>query len=345
MASQEPTAAENPLLRFGAAWNRFWYAPQDAFPLALLRIVVGLIMLYWLAAWTPDLVAFFGPRGLISTEVLDELGFGSIPPSRLSYLSLASSATELYVLHAVGLVVVLAFTLGVFTRFTSIAALVVAMAYIHRAEFLTSQSDTVMVILLFYLCLGPCGRCLSFDRWRAERKQATDIEQDVTWTAAPSLRLIQIHLTLYYVIMVVAQLTATYIAGPRTISFPWIDGTAVWWLAARPDSRWVDLTGLLGSSLVLINAVTHLLMLFEVVLIAGLWRRSTRRFVLWGTIPFWLLLAVLSGLGMFAALMCAAGIAFVEPGRLRRLFAPLAARAESASPAGDKKAKSVAAAS
>ncbi len=326
MASHEPLAADNPLLRFGAAWNRFWFTPHDAFSLAVLRIVVGLILLYWLATWTPDLTAFFGPRGMVSTEVLDELGFGSVPPSRLSYLSLANSATELYVLHAVGLLVAAAFTLGVFTRFTSIAALVVAMAYIHRAEFLTSQSDAVMVILLFYLCLGPCGRCLSFDRWRAERKQAAGVEQDVTWTATPSLRLIQIHLTLYYIIMVVAQLTATYIAGPQTISFPWIDGTAVWWLAARPDSRWIDLTGLLGSSLVLINALTHLLMLFEVALIGGLWCRSTRRLVLWGTIPFWLLLAVLSGLGMFAALMCAAGIAFVEPSRLRRLFAPLGSR-------------------
>jgi hypothetical protein len=42
-------------------WTRFWFTPADPTPLALVRICVGLVVLYMHAAYSLDLQDFFGP--------------------------------------------------------------------------------------------------------------------------------------------------------------------------------------------------------------------------------------------------------------------------------------------
>src|SRR5947209_7766869 len=48
-----------------AAWERFWFAPEPASTLALLRIAIGLVTLIWALALIPDLQTFEGSRGLV----------------------------------------------------------------------------------------------------------------------------------------------------------------------------------------------------------------------------------------------------------------------------------------
>ena len=50
------------------AWNDFWFAPADPTALGLMRVVVGVLMFWDLAALGPDLHEYLGSVGWIGPE-------------------------------------------------------------------------------------------------------------------------------------------------------------------------------------------------------------------------------------------------------------------------------------
>ncbi len=46
------------------AWGRFWFAPEPAYPLGLVRIAFGALIVAWTVSLLPDLYALFGDRGI-----------------------------------------------------------------------------------------------------------------------------------------------------------------------------------------------------------------------------------------------------------------------------------------
>ena len=63
----------------------------------------------------------------------------------------------------------------------------------------------------------------------------------------------------------------------------WWQGTAVWWLMARPDSRLVDLTGLSRMGLAfeyLVNFFTHAIVLYELCFVFLIWNPLARPILL-----------------------------------------------------------------
>jgi hypothetical protein len=116
--------------------------------------------------------------------------------------------------HAVALVIFLLFTLGVFTRVTSVLTWLAAVSYIHRTQQVLFGMDTMMNILLFYCMIGNCGAALSVDRVvnryravrQALRKGGVLDGQTLAYLAAPplsvsagfGLRLLQVHFCFIY---------------------------------------------------------------------------------------------------------------------------------------------------
>src|SRR5437016_1098876 len=116
--------------RFGAAWNRFWFAPRDPLVLCALRLATGVVTLYLLFTFSPDIQAFFAAGGLLPADAVaawarEHASPGFPTVDRFSYLSYVSNPNTLMALHVAGLGVLLAFTVGLLTRVTSIASLVV----------------------------------------------------------------------------------------------------------------------------------------------------------------------------------------------------------------------------
>ncbi len=114
------------------------------------------------------------------------------------------SSSELWAFHLLSLAVLVLFTIGFYTRVTSVLALVVVLSYAHRAIFLTSEFEAVLAFVLLYICLGSSGACLSVDSWRARKKQGV-AAPPASYSATISLRLIQVHLTVVYVMMLLGQ--------------------------------------------------------------------------------------------------------------------------------------------
>ena len=114
------------------------------------------------------------------------------------------------VVHGLGLLVAVLFTLGLGTRVTSVLAWVYALSLIHRALLAAFGMDTMLAIALFYLMLSPCGARLSLDRLiqRFRRGAVRPGASGARWSRWASrrasrrtwrLRLFQIHFCIIYI--------------------------------------------------------------------------------------------------------------------------------------------------
>jgi hypothetical protein len=296
-------------IRFGRAWTSFWFTPSDPIVLSLLRVLVGAVALWWYLSFLPDLQKWFQPQGILSLKMSQSLRENA-GGTAFSLLDFVGSSSQLWLVYVLGIVALLMMLCGILTRFSTIAALVFVLSFIHRAPMLTRYVDGILPMLMFYLCLGPSGACFSVDACIRQRRRP-----DVATIATPSMlssaatvaiRLMQVHLVLIYAAMVIAQLQ-----GDK-----WWQGTAVWWLMARPESRLVDLTGLAGMGMAfeyLINLFTYAIVLYEISFAVLIWNPLARPILLLAGVFVWGGLALIGGSVSFCVLMLAATLAFLPP--------------------------------
>ena len=319
----------------GQGWNRFWYQPSSPAPLALLRIGVALMAIYYVASFTPDLQRWFGPQGWFApyqqtssswTDAMaqwlsvqfpvgetlysfDDVAQPPLPPLyRLSYLTYASRAWELWVLHAAGLLVLVLFALGWKTRWMGVLGLVVVLAYLHRAPLLNSQLEPVLAMLMFYLALSPCGACWSLDRWLARKKdpeQPPAEKLSPRWSATVARRLIQVHLIALYTLIVLVQLS-----GGGTGGMVWWTGEAMWWIVARPETALVSADWLAHHPL-LMDLWTYFVILFQLTFVVLVWVRPLRPLMLALAVVFWFSIALATGQVAYSALMLLGLVVFL----------------------------------
>ncbi len=227
-----------------------------------------------------------------------------------SYLDYFSQPGEIMAIHLAGLAVLVLFTLGLWSRLTSVLALVVVLADIQRGPMLTSQFEPVLTMVMCYLCLGPSGASWSLDRLLARRKATTPLARAAvesprwSWGATVALRLIQVHLAMLIGTMGLAKL----------LGLTWWEGTAVWWLVTRPESRLVDLTGLPEY---LINFWTHAILAVELAFPILVWFPLLRPLVLAVAAAIWISLALIIGQVPFALMMLVASLSYCSPAVLR----------------------------
>jgi len=314
---------------FGTGWNRFWFTPRDPRAACLLRILVGVVALYYVLSFTTDLVRWFGPNGLLPSDVVarlttDPQAVNSSVIDRWSYFDLATQPNELLGLHIAGIVVLSLFTLGVFSRVTSVLSALVVLSYVHRAPMITGQFEPVLTMLLIYLCLAPTGACLSLDAWWRGRSASNDngkIGKSAN-AAVPSImanvaiRLIQVHLAAFYLVIGLTMLGGTLGAEYDPT---WWRGEGMWWLIAKSESRLVDLTFLHGTTpTYLVNLWTHAVVALNLACGILIWNRLARPLLLVLAFLSWMALAVVTGLLSYCLIMVVAGLAFVSPERIAR---------------------------
>lgn len=306
---------------FGQGWTRFWFTPSDPATLSAIRLLTGLIVVYLHATLSFDLVAYFGPGGLLPVAEIAPLEGWTF-----SYLNYLSAPPELWTVHLLGLAVLVLFTLGFWTRLTSVLALVVFLADVNRAPMITSLTEPIAAMVMLYLCLAPCGRRFSIDAVMARSAQRVsllprDPASELSTMATIATRLIQVHLAL-----VVAMMAFSKLGGEV-----WWLGTGVWWLASRAESRLVDLTWL-AKTPKLLDAWTHLIVLVELSFPILVWIPLARPLMLATGALVWASIAVLTGDITFALMMGIASLAFISPAGVQACCRrPVAAAASAAS--------------
>jgi hypothetical protein len=279
----------------------------------------------------------FGPNGILPLDTMRQWRGGRGVP----LLDLAGSSTMLWIIHAAALACAVMFTVGLFTRVTSILTAVFFISYLWRAPLLAGELEYLLALLLVYLCVGPCGADLSLDRRRARNKAKADLrtrpedldKPKLSSSATISTRLMQVHLTAIFVMMALVKLR----------SATWLQGEAVWWLSVRPDTRIIDLSSFLAGKLELVNFLTHSIVAFELSYPVLIWNRWTRPIAIGMSLVMWPMIAVLTGLLGFCWLMLWVNLAFVCPAALRACVGTCCrkdAQTEAQAPPAPKGAKS-----
>jgi hypothetical protein len=289
----------------GAAWNRFWFTPTPATTLGLVRLFAGLLSLFAVATYGPDLERWFGEDGMLPNELIAQLyrpaGQWLGQHSLLDFVP----PDFIWPVYWASLSVICLYTLGVGGRAIAIAAAVVTISFFTRAPLLTGEFEAILSFILIYLCIGRCTDAFSIaSLWqtKSESPQSTFSIQPSALNTV-SLRLIQIHLAIAHLMIGFAQL-----AAPESA---WWSGEGVWLAIARPGMSLVDLSYLADHPR-LVAAWSHAMTLYLLAFPVLVWNRFARPLMLLFGAAIWISFAVASGWVPFCAAMLTGLIAFVD---------------------------------
>lgn len=154
------------LVELGRGWHRFWFTAQSPLPLAVMRWLLGGMILYTHLAWSVDFTAFFvdqsswQSRPLVDALQADQttISFWWFVPTDAAWL-----------VHAGCLLVLAAFWVGFATPVTAWLTFLIVISYANRAPLAMYGLDQVNTLAALYLAIGGSGRCLSLDAWIRRR--------------------------------------------------------------------------------------------------------------------------------------------------------------------------------
>ena len=315
----DPSSKTDSLFRaWSSAWNQFWFRSEDPTILALIRIFTGSVVVYAHLVWSSELLTFFGDDGVLPSGYRHLL-FGR-SDFAWSHFDVVHSATAIWAIHWIGLIILGLFTVGVGTRATAVLSALLVISYANRATGALFGLDQIMGFLCLYLAVGNSGGALSIDRWLAKRRQRrtssagqgrgvdfslTGIKRDVSTNIA--IRLIQIHMCIVYLFAGLGKLQGE----------TWWNGQAIWYSLASYEYQTLDMTWM-ANHMWLVSLITLFTVAWEVSYVALIWPRLTRPFMLLFAIPIHLAIGLGMGMMTFGLIMLIGNLAFVSPERIGR---------------------------
>ena len=293
--------------RLAAGWNQFWFKPADGAGLAVMRILVGSLLFYSHLVWTLELPTFFSESGVLPSAYRSQLPGGAY--WAWSHFDVSNSAAWMYGTHCVALVVFLLFTVGLWTRVTSILAALFVISYANRATGALFGMDQICAFVTLYLAVGNSGQAFSLDRWWKNKKSAAGqgraVEKLITNNIA--IRLIQIHLCIVYLFAGLGKLQGV----------SWWNGEAIWGALASYEYQTLDLTWM-ADHMWLVNLITFVAVAWEVSYCCLVWPKLSRPFVLLLALFVHLGIGMAMGMMTFGLIMIFGNLAFVPPEWFRR---------------------------
>lgn len=306
--SMARTAHTEPILAtsHSASWNTFWFTPSQPHTLALIRILGGAMLFYTHLIWGLDLEAFLGKDAWIGTTLSRDLSERGMPYA-WSIFWYIESPTLLWATHIAALVIFAMLTLGLFTRFTSVASFLFTLSYCHRLQGALYGLDQVNALVATYLTIGSCGSVYSLDRrWSPQFRTGSATIATVGNTIA--IRLMQIHLCVIYFFGGISKLKGT----------DWWDGSALWMALSNYEYQSIDLTWMIGYPAV-IALLTHVTVIWETFYCVLIWPRTTRWIMLTLAVFVHTGIGLAMGMPTFGLAMMIVNLAFLRPDTVEQL--------------------------
>ena len=296
---------------FAHDWNEFWFTPADPTLLGLLRILTGLMLLYTHAVWGLVLDDFFGPAGWLSPELVR-----AIQQDQYAYsFWWLVPAGGMWPAYGVSMAILAMFTVGLWTRLTSVLSLGVVISYAHRAPEAMFGLDQINAILTLYLAIGPSGHALSIDRFLAVRRSGTSAPPLPSAGANLALRLINVHMCVIYLFAGLSKLQGE----------AWWTGEAMWQALANMEYQTADMTWLAWHPW-LLNLLTHVCVFWEVSFCMLIWRPRLRPLMLAGAVVLHVGIGACLGMWTFALIMLVGCASFLPRSVVSDLLASLGPR-------------------
>ena len=307
-------AERTPHERALAAWMRFWFPPASLGQLALLRIGVGLVLLFSLFVASFDVQAHYSLDGWGDPLTLRELDRAAWPFSVIDWFG---NDFWLWVVHVLALLAALAFTLGVLPLWNGALTIVFLLSYLHRNPAVALPSDGLLLMGVAYLALTPCGRAFSVPEGiGAAVRPSTPLGHPESppgpaWAGFP-LRLLQLHLSLLY-----------FFSGLAKFNPEWLAGVAFWHPRVAETGLPIAYEFMQGhpqlTAFVIYGAVV-----FQLFFPALVWMPRFRYAMLGVAVVVHLAVGILWGKLAFNLLLLVLDFAFVLPEHVDRLLEGLA---------------------
>jgi Vitamin K-dependent gamma-carboxylase len=295
------------------AWNSFFFAEQSPTPIALFRILYGVLVISTLILLYPDWLNWFGTHAWTSLSTMNTLE----PGTRLNLFKIIPQQDGwiegffwLFLSSAVLL------TFGFLTRLNSIFVFLCLASIQQRNLYITHGGDTFLRVAGFFLIFAPAGAALSVDRliriWRG--KEGAGIAPRPPWAQ----RMIQFELSLVYF--------ATFCWKVEGV--PWIQGTALYYvyhldeLQRFPVPSWLERPAILKIG-------SWFALALEFSLGVLIWVKELRYYLLALGLLFHLWLEYSLNVPMFQWDILSAYVLFIDPADLSRFWNRISARAAS----------------
>jgi len=283
-------------------WEDWWLRPVPADLLGLFRIVFGLFLLLYWGLMLPDVPLLLSRQGLVQ-HVIDPY-----VPAALTPLLAPPSGAVAVALFSLFLLGIVAFTLGVLTRWAG-ALLIVFHAYfwgvsLHLTWF---TIEHLMPVLIAILAFGGSDRAFSL---RMQRRHGS-------WRASEPVSVLAQRL-------IAVQICATFLGvGWQKAWLPdWKDGTI---LHVALMGRWATPLGYWVAGLPLpawfYDGLIVVVKCFEVCLPIGLWSPRWRGWWILGMFLFLFQIALLLSFWWFLILV-PLSLSFYEPEALATRLRP-----------------------
>jgi hypothetical protein len=310
------------------SWVNFWFAAVDPIGLHALRVLAGLLFLFWLLPLAGQQQGLFGLSGWFdATAYREASNLKNLPPHlfgwSVAYLC-GSNAVALTAVYWASIAAIVLFTLGVATRLTGVLTWVAVVSYTANPA-LAFDADPLLVMLAFYLMLGYLllglgnrGQSLVTrllgpkETWLFGRAAAPPAE---SMAANLAVRLFQVH----FAIAMVAS------ASHKLQIREWWTGLASWSYVSAPFHTTLEEVQSFKPNaetmLTFFTLTTYLALAWQLAFPAFAWRRSLRPVLLGGAALAWLACALFVPLPLFGPLMVVACLGYLTPAEWRRVQA------------------------
>lgn len=292
------------LTSFARFWNDFFFRKQSPVPIALFRIVYGVLVITTLWLLRPDWFNWYGMHAWLSLPTSMKLE----PGQRLNLFAIIpQSDAWVDAIFWIALALAVLLTVGLFTRTCSILVFVCLNSIQQRNLYITHGGDTFLRLAGFFLIFAPAGTALSLDHligvWRG--KEPSHIQWQNPWAQ----RLIQIQLSLMYLTAFLVKIKGA----------TWLQGTALFYVYHLDELRHFPLPSWFFRPAVL-KLGDWLALGLEFSLGVLIWVKEFRYALLGTGLIFHLWLEYSLNIPMFQWDILSGYILFIDPGDLARTW-------------------------
>ena len=284
-------------------WNGFFFAPQSPAPIALYRILYGLLIVADLLLVRGDWLTWYGTRAFMGMDTMRKLA----PGPRLNiFLLLPQDDGWIQAFFWAFLLFAVFLTAGFMSRLSSVVVFVFLFSIHQRNPYILHSGDTLLRAAGFFLMFAPTGAAISIDRllrvWRG--KEGVEPSPVSPWAQ----RLIQIQTALVYF--------ATFYA--KMLGTEWIKGTALYYTMRLVEFQRFP-TPVLENG-VLLRLATWSALTIEFALGVLVWFRKLRYWVLFSGVCLHLSIEYSMNIPLFQWIIMASYVTFIDPADLRRAW-------------------------
>jgi Vitamin K-dependent gamma-carboxylase len=286
------------------AWNRFFFAPQLPTPVALFRILYGVMVIATLILLRPDWLAWYGPHSWMTLSTMHEME----PGTRLNLFAvIPQTNAAIEALFWIALASAFLLTIGLFTRVNTIIVFLCLASIDQRNLNILNGGDTFLRVAGFFLIFAPAGAAFSVDRFIRMRRgrESAEIPPSSPWAQ----RMIQIELALVYFVSFCWKIQGA----------SWIHGTALYYVYHLDEIQRFPLPQwLLNPTILKLGTWAALAVEFSLGVL--IWIKKLRYAILTLGLLFHLYLEYSLNVPMFQWDVLSAYVLFIEPADLDRAW-------------------------